>query len=180
MRLPPIVLALVMACGGAVSAASGQALPAPRQRACPYDFHAEMPPGAFCVYRGDVRGGNGEVCAKDVVLLWSTYGSPPAAEPREHEIYIGFAGIPDLVMHAAVEPEHADRAEMKEFAFSGDQAPTPLDGELSTPSARPGTRLYLALPHPPREFQRGDGCSFASYEGDFMGLIRGRDALAQR
>jgi hypothetical protein len=39
---------------------------------CPYHFDSDMPPATFCVYRGVALGSSGEVCAADVVVIWSS------------------------------------------------------------------------------------------------------------
>lgn len=52
---------------------------------CPYHFGSTMPSDTFCVYRGIAFGSSGEVCATDVMVIWSSVGaqSQVSADPAE-------------------------------------------------------------------------------------------------
>ena len=88
---------------------------------CPYQFGDDMPLATFCVYRGVALGSGGEVCATDVVVIWSSFGSRARAtdvEPARSasslsgEVYLGFVADPELVLRASVGSRQSDRAEM--------------------------------------------------------------------
>src|SRR5512135_1922978 len=95
--------------GGVVTAAlaepqSDRADTAPAS--CPYHFGSDMPAATFCVYRGVAFGGAGEVCATDVVVIWSSLASPAAvsveraekASGSNREVYLAFVADPELVL----------------------------------------------------------------------------------
>ncbi len=61
--------------GGVVAAAlsgSQGVRPESAVASCPYHFDSDMPAATFCVYEGVAFDGGGEVCATDVVVIWSS------------------------------------------------------------------------------------------------------------
>lgn len=144
---------------------------------CPYHFGSDMPADTFCVYRGVALDGGGEVCATDVVVLWSSLASPTAAGAGEtsaasREVHVGFVTDPDLVVRAIVDPRHGDRAEMVGFTLGDEEAPRPLAGRMKLRAGGQGAGDVLSLDlREPRRFRPGT-CAFASYSGAFLGMIR--------
>lgn len=144
---------------------------------CPFHFASDMPVATFCVYRGIALGGNGEVCASDVVALWSSLSSPEAesaeraASAAGREVYLAFVADPDLVVRAVADRRRGDRADLIGYTLGSEAAPQPLTGRMAL-RAPPGTADILTVdllePHP---FRPG-GCVFASYSGTFLGVIR--------
>jgi hypothetical protein len=140
-----------------------------------------MPSGTFCVYRGVTLGNDGEVCATDVGVVWSTFGSPseiregPAeASGSNREVYIGFVADPDLVLRALVDPRRSNRAELVAYTVGSHKDPQPLAGETTLRRVRWGSRgtadvLSMELRGP----TVGSGsCAVVSYSGTFVGVIR--------
>ncbi len=75
------VLAVIVSSAHAAAALADEASPVRRPggvalASCPYQFGTEMPSATFCVYRGIALGSRGEVCATDVVVIWSSFGPP--------------------------------------------------------------------------------------------------------
>lgn len=149
---------------------------------CPYHFSSDMPSDTFCVYRGVAFGSGGEVCATDVVVIWSSVGalSQVGADPAEmalgpnREVYLGFVADPELVLRAIADSRQGDRAEMVGYTVGSTEAPQPLAGETTLHTVRlksSGTADMLSMElREPRRF-RPTGCAFASYSGTFMGVI---------
>ena len=171
--------------GGVVAAAFTE--PAPQTgpghatpESCPYRFGSDMPAATFCVYRGVAFGGAGEVCATDVVVIWSSVASqaPVSRGPAEKasasnkEVYLGFVADPELVLRAIVDSRDSDRADMVEYMMGSDEAPQPLAGKMILRAVRLGSADVLSVDlREPRRFHPGS-CAFASYSGTFLGMIR--------
>lgn len=140
---------------------------------CPYQFDSDMPARTFCVYMGVARGGSGEECATDVVVIWSSVASraPAGTSTSDREVYLGFVAAPELVVRAIVDPGQNDRAEILEYTLGSEEAPQPLAGRMTLP-ARLGSVDVLSVDlREPRHFHPGS-CAFASYSGRFLGVIR--------
>lgn len=150
---------------------------------CPYHFGSDTPPATFCVYRGVAFGNGGEVCATDVVVIWSSAGSQsrvrigatekPSASNRE--VYVAFVADPDLVLLAVVDAPQSNRAELVGYTMGGGEAAQPLAGTVSLRQAGVGASgpadvLSMEL-RGPRRF-RPESCAFAWYSGRFLGVIR--------
>jgi hypothetical protein len=147
---------------------------------CPYQFGSDMPADTFCVYRGVAWGGAGEVCATDVVVIWSSLASEPAASvahaqkdsASNREVYLGFVSDPELVVRAIVDSRQGDRAKMVGYTLGGDEAPQPLAGQMTLRAVRPGSADVLSMDlREPRRFHPGS-CALVSYSGTFLGMIR--------
>jgi hypothetical protein len=147
---------------------------------CPYHFDSDMPAATFCVYQGVAFGGGGEVCATDVVVIWSSLASPAPASggPAEkasasnREVYLGFVADPELIVRAIVDPRQGDRAEMVAYTIGSEEAPQPLAGQLTLRAVRAGSADVLSMDlREPRRFHPGS-CAFASYSGTFFGMLR--------
>lgn len=168
--------------GGVVAAAmaepqSDRADSAPAR--CPYHFDSDMPAATFCVYRGVAFGGEGEVCATDVVVIWSSLASQAAlsvehaeqASASNKEVYLGFVADPELVVWAIVDPRQGDRAEMVGYTLGSEEAPQPLAGQVTLRAVRLGSADVLSMDlRAPRRFHLGS-CAFASYLGTFLGVL---------
>ena len=150
---------------------------------CPYHFGSDMPAATFCVYRGVAFGGGGEVCATDVVVIWSSLASPAAvsveraekASGSSREVYLAFVADPELVLRAVADSRDSDRAEMVQYMVGSDEAPQPLAGKMTLRAVRPGSSgtadvLSMELREPRR--LRPGSCAFASYSGAFLGMMR--------
>jgi len=160
--------------GGVVAAAlakpsSDRADTAPAS--CPYHFGSDMPAATFCVYQGVAFGGGGEVCATDVVVIWSSFASQvPVSVARaekasgsNREVYLAFVADPELVVRATVDPRQGDRAEMVGYTLGSEEAPQPLAGQMTLRAVRLGSAEVLSLAlREPRRFHPGS-CAFASY-----------------
>ena len=97
--------------GGVVAAGlSDRAGTAPAS--CPYHFGSDMPAATFCVYGGVAFGDGGEVCATDVLVIWSSLVSQATASGSNSEVYLGFVADPELVVRAIVDSRQGDRAEI--------------------------------------------------------------------
>ena len=169
--------------GGVVAAAlaepqSDRADTAPAS--CPYHFGSNMPAATFCVYRGVAWGDAGEVCATDVVVIWSSVAaqapvsgrSVEKASASNREVYLGFVADPELVVRAIVDPRRGDRAEMVGYTLGSEAAPQPLAGQMTLRAVRLGSADVLSMDwREPRRFHPGS-CAFASYSGTFLGVIR--------
>lgn len=147
---------------------------------CPYHFGSDMPAATFCVYRGVAFGGAGEVCATDVVVIWSSLasqapvsdGSAEKASASNREVYLGFVADPELVVRAIVDSRQGDRAEMVGYTLGSEEAPQPLAGQMTLRPVRLGSAAVLSMDlREPRRFHPGS-CAFASYSGTFLGMIR--------
>jgi len=154
--------------------------PATAPPSCPYAFGSDMPAATFCVYQGVVWGGAGEVCATDIVVIWSSRASPAPvrggaaenASASNREVYLGFVADPDLVVRAIVDPRQGDRAEMVGYTLGSDEAPQPLAGQLTLRAVRLGSAEVLSMDvREPGRFHPGI-CAFTSYSGTFLGVIR--------
>ena len=152
-------------------------------QSCPYHFDSDMPAATFCVYRGVALGSAGEVCATDVVVIWSSFASqaPVGLAPAEtasgsnREVYLAFVADPELVLRAIVDPRQADRAEMVGYTMGSNEAPQPLAGRMRLRAVRLGSSgtadvLSMELREPQRFHP--ESCAFASYSGAFLGMIR--------
>jgi hypothetical protein len=174
--------------GGVVAAAFTE--PAPQSgpahatpESCPYHFDSDMPAATFCVYRGVALASDGQVCATDVVVIWSSFASqapvllgPAETPPGSHrEVYLAFVADPELVLRAIVDPRQTDRAEMVGYTVGSDEAPQPLAGRMRLRAVRlglSGTAEVLSMElREPRRFHP-QSCAFASYSGAFLGMIR--------
>jgi hypothetical protein len=167
--------------GGVVAAAlaerqSDRAGTAPAR--CPYHFGSDMPAATFCVYRGVAFGGDGGVCATDVVVIWSASPAAVSGERAEkaaasnREVYLGFVADPELVVRAIVDSRQGDRAEMVGYTLGSEEAPQPLAGQMTLRAVRLGLADVLSMDlREPRRFHSG-GCAFASYSGTFLGMMR--------
>lgn len=171
--------------GGVVAAALTE--PAPRTgpahaspESCPYRFDSDMPAATFCVYRGVAFGRAGEVCATDVVVIWSSLGSqvPVRRGPTgktstsNREVNLGFVTDPELVVGAIVDPRQIDRAEIVGYALGDEEAPQALAGQITLLAVRPGSGDVLRIDlRKPGRFHIGS-CAFASYSGTFLGMLR--------
>jgi hypothetical protein len=147
---------------------------------CPYHFGSDMPAATFCVYRGVAFGGGGEVCATDVVVIWSSPASqaPVRGGPAEkasasnREVYLAFVADQELVLRAIVDSRQGDRAEMVGYTVGSEEAPQPLAGQMTLRAVRLGSADVLSMDlREPRRFRPGS-CAFASYSGTFLGMIR--------
>ena len=179
------VSAQLPAMGGVMAAAFTEPVPKAgpayaTPESCPYHFDSNMPPATFCVYRGVAFGDAGEICATDVVVIWSTLASqaPASGGPGEEasastrEIYLGFVDDPELVVRGIVDPRQDDRAEMVEYTLGGGEAPQPLAGQMTLHAVRRGSADVLSIDwRAPRPFHPGS-CAFAAYSGTFLGMIR--------
>lgn len=149
---------------------------------CPYHFGSDMPAATFCVYLGVAVGAGGEVCATDVVVIWSSFASQAAAgiegaeqvSDSNREVHLGFVADPELVLRATVDSRQGDRAEMVGYTLGSEDAPQPLAGQMTLRAVRlgsSGTADVLGMElREPRRFRPGS-CAFASYSGTFLGLI---------
>ena len=147
---------------------------------CPYHFDSDMPAATFCVYRGVAWGDTGEVCATDVVVIWSSFvsqapvrgGRAEQATAANREVYLGFVADPELVVRAIVDPRQGDRAEMVGYTLGSERAPQPLAGQMTLRALRLGSADVLSMAwREPRPFHPGS-CAFASYSGTFLGMIQ--------
>jgi hypothetical protein len=148
---------------------------------CPYHFASTMPSFTYCVYRGVALDSDEQVCATDVVVIWSRFGSQAevdfAAEGASRparEVYLGFVADPDLVLRAIADSWQGDHAEMQSYSMGRNEAPQPLAGEMTLRtvgrgSSRAADVLDVEL-REPRRFRPGH-CAFASYSGTFIGVI---------
>jgi hypothetical protein len=150
---------------------------------CPYQFGDDMPSATFCVYRGVALGSGGEVCATDVVVIWSSFGSraratdvepAPNASSLSGEVYLGFVADPEVVLRASVGSRQSHRAEIVGYTVGRTEAPRALAGEMTLRTVRPGSSgaadvLSMEL-REPRAFRPG-GCALGSYSGTFVGVI---------
>jgi hypothetical protein len=150
------------------------------QESCPYHFDSNMPPATFCVYRGVAFGDAGEICATDVVVIWSSLASQARvsggpgeeASASTREVYLGFIDDPELVVRAIVDSRQDDRAEMVEYTLGSGEAPQPLAGQITLQAVRLGSADVLSIDwREPRPFHPGS-CAFASYSGTFFGTLR--------
>ncbi len=139
-----------------------------------------MPEATFCVYQGVALGDGGEVCATDVVVIWSSFVSPVAmrvervekASGSNREIYLAFVADPELVVRAIADPQKGDRAEMVGYTLGSEATAQPLAGQMTLRVARLGSADVLSMDlREPRRFRPG-ACAFASYSGTFLGVIR--------
>jgi hypothetical protein len=147
---------------------------------CPYHFDSDMPAATFCVYRGVVWGGAGEVCATDVVVIWSSVAAQApvnewAAEKPSvstREVYVGFVADPELVIRAIVDSRHGERAEMVGYTLESQEAPQPLVGQVTLRTVRLGLADVFSMRL--REARRfhPESCAFAAYSGTFFGMIQ--------
>jgi hypothetical protein len=150
---------------------------------CPYHFDSDMPLATFCVYEGVAFGNGGEVCATDVVVIWSSAGSETPmnvraekkVEASKREVYVGFVAEPELVVWAMVDAPQRNRAELVGYTMGTEEVPRPLAGTLTLGPLRSGAsgpvdELRMEL-RGPRPFRPGS-CAFASYSGRFLGVIR--------
>ena len=149
-------------------------------QSCPYRFDSDMPAATFCVYRGVAWGGAGEVCASDVVVIWTSVASQaPAsgwaaekASASTREVYLGFVADPELVVRAIVDSRQGDRAELVGYTLASDDAPQPLVGQMTLRAVRLGSTDVLSMDlREPRRFHPGS-CALISYSGTFLGMIR--------
>jgi hypothetical protein len=147
---------------------------------CPYHFASDMPAATFCVYLGVAWGSAGEVCANDVVVIWSAVASQApvsgglaeSASAPNREVYLGFVADPELVVQAIVDPRPGNRAEMVGYTLGDEEALRPLAGQITLGAVRLGSADVLSVDlREPRRFRPG-GCAFASYSGTFLGLMR--------
>jgi hypothetical protein len=145
---------------------------------CPYHFDSDMPAGTFCVYRGVALGGGGEVCATDVVVIWSAWQGRASDAPGEkeppagREVYLAFVADPEPVVRAIVDSQQRDRAEMVEYTAGSAAAPQPLAGEMTLRAVRRGSADVLSMDlREPRRFHPGI-CAFVAYSGTFLGVIQ--------
>jgi hypothetical protein len=148
---------------------------------CPYHFASTMPSFTYCVYRGVALDRDEQVCATDVVVIWSRFGSQTAvdfaaegAPGPAREVYLGFVADPDLVLRAIADSWQGDHAAMQSYSMGRNEAPRPLAGEMTLRtvglgSSRTADVLGVELREPQR-FRPGD-CAFASYSGTFIGVI---------
>jgi hypothetical protein len=149
---------------------------------CPYDFGSEMPAATFCVYLGVALGAGGEVCATDVVVIWSSFASQAVASVEDaeqesnskREVHLGFVADPELVLRAIVDSRQNDRAEMVGYTLGSEDALQQLAGQMTLRAVRLGSSgtadvLDMEL-REPRRFSPGS-CAFASYSGTFLGVI---------
>ena len=171
--------------GGVVTAALTE--PAPwtgpahvTPESCPYRFDSDMPAATFCVYRGVAFGRAGEVCATDVVVIWSSLGAqaPVGRGPTgktsalNREVDLGFVTDPELVVGAILDPRQTDRAEIVWYALGDEEAPQALAGQMTLLAVRPGSGDVLRIDlREPGRFHIGS-CAFASYSGTFLGMLR--------
>jgi hypothetical protein len=155
---------------------------------CPYHFGSDMPAATFCVYRGVALGSRGEVCATDVVVIWSSFAAQAAAgvEPARNgaasrrEVHFAFVAQPDLVLHAIVNSRRGDRAEMVGYTLDSEGASQPAGGQIALRGVPRGSVDVFSMDlHEPRRFHSGS-CEFASYAGTFLGVIQPPSETATR
>jgi hypothetical protein len=140
---------------------------------CPYQFGSDMPSATFCVYRGVALGRGGEVCATDIVVIWSSVGSQSRVHV-EREIYLGFVTDPGLVLRAVVDSQHRHRATMVEYTLPKNETPQPLAGETTLRTVvrgSSGTADMLSMNVRDSPQVRLGGCALTSYSGTFVGVI---------
>ncbi len=178
LRLPPRGGVVVAALAAPQSEGADTAL-----TSCPYHFGSDMPAATFCVYQGVAFDAGGEVCATDVVVMWSSLVAQGLESPdgamkasaSNKEVYLGFVADPELVVRAMADPRRNDRAEMVEYTLGDEDAPKLLAGKVTLRARRPGstgTASGLAIElREPQHFRPG-GCAFASYSGTYLGIIR--------
>jgi hypothetical protein len=129
-----------------VSGVVGVALAAPQRgwsdtapASCPYRFGSDMPAATFCVYRGAAFDGGGEVCATDVVVIWSSFDSRAAvsieratkASGSNREVYLAFVTDSELVLRAIVDSRRGDGAEVVDYTLGDGNASQPLAGSMA-------------------------------------------------
>ena len=90
---------------------------------------------------------------------------------RVRDVYFGFVDMPSFVIHAVA--VHARRARLVDYRFGPDEVPVPLlDGLTTLGGAALGTRtLTMTLPAPLALGGDGEGCTFDSYRGSFIGVL---------
>ena len=158
--------------GGLLAAALPEPQGEPSDNApasCPYHFTSDMPAATFCVYRGGAFTSDGQLCAADAVVIWSSTERPSGLS---REVYLAFVANPELVLRAIVDSRQDDRAEMVGYVLGTNEAPQPLAGRLTLHTMHPGSADVLSIDlHEPRLVHAG-GCAFASYSGTFLGMIR--------
>lgn len=148
---------------------------------CPYNFGRAMPPATFCVYNGVALGADGEICADNVLVIWSSYALHALQRPEDTrgsaatEVYLGFVAEPELVLRAVVDPERSERAVMAGYTLGEGRPAVPLAGETRLRAAGgsgPSDAGILTITlQEPREL-RSRGCAFAAYAGSFVGMVR--------
>jgi hypothetical protein len=148
---------------------------------CPYDFGSPMPAATFCVYNGVALGPEGEMCADNVLVIWSSYALGALQQPQggagsaPTEVYLGFVADPELVLRAIVDPERSERAVMAGYTLGESQPSLPLLGETKLRAVGGGAQgdagvltIMLREPHN----LRPAGCALAAYAGTFVGIVR--------
>lgn len=142
---------------------------------CPYDFSSDMPPGAFCVYRGAVRSADGAICSDDALVIWSSHlptdrHNDALARLPASDVFLGFVDEPSLVFHAVATLR--TRAHLSDYRLAPGQEAVPLDGltTLGGGTVGPGA-LTMTLRSPLALGVDEEPCALGSYLGIFIGVI---------
>jgi hypothetical protein len=137
---------------------------------CPYDFASDMPAATFCVYNGVALDTDGAVCAKNVVIMWSSFAGPADASnsPQPRELYVGFVAQPDLILRGTVGTPASDTAQLTDVDAPERAAPI---GEMKLRAVQEKSDVLSMDLHDIPELARAD-CVVASYSGTFVGLLR--------
>jgi len=164
--------AWVLLLGPALSGMPAAAEEPVRVGTCPYTFNTPMPPGTFCVYRGDGRDQRGILCAPDLVAIWSSYSG--RARNDTDAIHLAFLSDPDVVIAATPVVPHGEgqNAEVVGYAVDEQAALEPTHGTitLAVPQSAEGDRIRVELSHETRS-DAHSACAVTSFTGTFMGVI---------
>lgn len=169
------------AVGAVADAASMEAAPQTdlahtNPASCPYRFDSNMPSDTFCVYQGVAFDRSGEVCASDVVVIWSSLASQASVNRAltenesgsNAEVDLGFVTDPELVVRAIVDPRQSDRAELAWYTRGGEETPQAVAGQMNL---RASADVLSMDVREPGRFHIGR-CALASYAGTFVGMMQ--------
>jgi len=143
---------------------------------CPYRFDSNMPSDTFCVYQGVALDRSGEVCASDVVVIWSSLASQAPVNraltetglAAHGEVDLGFVTDPELIVRAIVDPRQSDRAELAWYTHGGEETPQTVAGQMDLRASANVLRMDV---REPGRFHIGR-CALASYAGTFVGMMQ--------
>jgi len=169
--------ALIFALGGCAFRAMSDGPRLPRRTSgCPYDFRSDMPLGVFCVYRGTASAADGEICADDLVVIWSAHAPRDTSDIRDRSgstrhVYLGFVGEPVLVLRAVA--TQRTLARFVEYSLESKQRALRLTGFTTLDPEKQGLFAAMTFTLPSRhEFSRdADACTVAEYNGIFVDVL---------